>query len=1210
MQITSSSLANPKNHPKQTAGVCSNGASSSVAVGNLAEIETADVDKTISRVEHFLRECTGADSLAFILLSLFIKDIPDILTNNGLSLDKAQNIKKHIEKAYAFVIWQNISSQTFKGKIVFMLEVYRKIYRQSHPSLSGEMEQLQFHLDTFIEFVEGVYQFLRQVAFTDSDRLNLSEPVVFRFTTEFGSDAELELVFQNSGRMSTVDNVRGWSRMAYGISRNNRVAIYEPLVSCLRTALNTAVSGREDELILDVGAADGFWYRALDEKLYHHVVSFDFMQQLLIMARNTTPGIQCVRGDWGNLPFEDNTFAVVVGLNALSFIRDRDTLKRFLIELDRVAKPVDGQKVVYQVIDKFGQGFCDEKTRTRIQELTNQVQELMMSGQREKERENRLILNAVWLKVYNDFMDSVTGLLKEFGYVTRVERIAVRGVSKQEGVPVVAEFLSGVSRLRNRRFNKVTYDPIRGMDDGFDPSIARDEIYQDVTIFSLIAEKQVSSSLQRHTSRAASPLSSWKEGQDLIQGMRDLFQTIAVETARYQSHLGFSLNRRGNIFEILFRFIFDLRECLSFSEKNNYLDQSMETRIRDILTYQRYCLRFFKAKTAKSGEKQSILPSSDYLWPGMSIPKSIKVFVEQVDFSADSLGKILACMERLNIIEEEFIQVLSGLISAGIPEEHLLAIQHIKELRDITNQVFKVIAFPINVNLISAPRWPGQEILTFIGDGRKFKEIAENPDDERIHRITYLVKHTPAVPCGLRELFDDLDLYRIPQLREREDRGELKERYGVSSPMSNGGALDAGDVIRRVAAIEVFTQEFHENYALGRIIFNLFMREMPGLLRREGVPEAEVREITEELKKRYGGLEWEPARREYPIETRIEALLSHYAILFSLHEEEDYVIDVIQMQEQLIYYIEFVEGVLCLLKRLLINKSEQVTFKEPLAIKFTTELGAEATLTLVPKQQGGMDVFVRIRRGWSHRNYYNFRHSRVLVDNALRAALKEAWRRVSTAASGELVLDIGAGGGFWYGVVDRGDRSRIVSFDFMKKLLSVSKEHFPEISLFVRGDWEYLPYPDGSFGVVTGLDAVSFIADREILHNVLSGIDRVTKPVNGKKTIAQFIDRVGGGFVSIDRELKAESERDETYRRAKSLEEVMVHKRQENRAVFSEFFLALKTSLLKLGYKLRLERIFRQEVCSKENSQPLVDYLELVSAIQKCPLNTVSLHPV
>jgi SAM-dependent methyltransferase len=102
--------------------------------------------------------------------------------------------------------------------------------------------------------------------------------------------------------------------------------------------------------------------------------------------------------------------------------------------------------------------------------------------------------------------------------------------------------------------------------------------------------------------------------------------------------------------------------------------------------------------------------------------------------------------------------------------------------------------------------------------------------------------------------------------------------------------------------------------------------------------------------------------------------------------------------------------------------------------------------------------------------------------------------------AGMRLLDIGCGAGLALSMAR--ERGAVVSgIDAASGLLEVARRRLPEVELR-QGDIESLPYPDGSFDVVTSFNAVQFAADpTAALHEAA----RVTRR-NGKVAVVTWGD--------------------------------------------------------------------------------------------------------
>jgi len=86
--------------------------------------------------------------------------------------------------------------------------------------------------------------------------------------------------------------------------------------------------------VLDVGCGSGLFARLIAARECH-VTGFDAAEPLLAIARRSTPAVSFHRGDMETLPFADERFDIVTGINAFQYAADP---RHALVEARRVAK--------------------------------------------------------------------------------------------------------------------------------------------------------------------------------------------------------------------------------------------------------------------------------------------------------------------------------------------------------------------------------------------------------------------------------------------------------------------------------------------------------------------------------------------------------------------------------------------------------------------------------------------------------------------------------------------------------------------------------------------------------------------------------------------------------------------------------------------------------------------------------------------------------
>jgi ubiquinone/menaquinone biosynthesis C-methylase UbiE len=90
-------------------------------------------------------------------------------------------------------------------------------------------------------------------------------------------------------------------------------------------------------LILDVGCSIGRYEKILGEKGYH-IIGFDVSSSALLEAHQNVPQADFVAADVMQLPFPNQRFDVVLGVEILHHFTDT-LLERVLDEITRVIKP-------------------------------------------------------------------------------------------------------------------------------------------------------------------------------------------------------------------------------------------------------------------------------------------------------------------------------------------------------------------------------------------------------------------------------------------------------------------------------------------------------------------------------------------------------------------------------------------------------------------------------------------------------------------------------------------------------------------------------------------------------------------------------------------------------------------------------------------------------------------------------------------------------
>lgn len=104
-----------------------------------------------------------------------------------------------------------------------------------------------------------------------------------------------------------------------------------------RRAVRQTLTG-DEQTLLDLGVGTGkFLSRFLRAKRWHLAAGIDFSSEMLERAEERLPAdCRLVQGDIHDLPFEDETFDLVVSSFTLRSVKDRD---RFFREVRRVLRP-------------------------------------------------------------------------------------------------------------------------------------------------------------------------------------------------------------------------------------------------------------------------------------------------------------------------------------------------------------------------------------------------------------------------------------------------------------------------------------------------------------------------------------------------------------------------------------------------------------------------------------------------------------------------------------------------------------------------------------------------------------------------------------------------------------------------------------------------------------------------------------------------------
>lgn len=90
--------------------------------------------------------------------------------------------------------------------------------------------------------------------------------------------------------------------------------------------------------ILDVGCGTGTLAGRLAAAGYR-VTGLDPSQGMLGVMAEAAPAVEAVRGDGGDLPFEDGTFDLAITVAALHHVADPAAVRATLVEMARVVRP-------------------------------------------------------------------------------------------------------------------------------------------------------------------------------------------------------------------------------------------------------------------------------------------------------------------------------------------------------------------------------------------------------------------------------------------------------------------------------------------------------------------------------------------------------------------------------------------------------------------------------------------------------------------------------------------------------------------------------------------------------------------------------------------------------------------------------------------------------------------------------------------------------
>jgi SAM-dependent methyltransferase len=129
--------------------------------------------------------------------------------------------------------------------------------------------------------------------------------------------------------------------LLWGSASEDWASLMEPQGRALFEAvLNHAPFGRGSR-VLDAGCGSGLFAELIAARGCE-VTGLDASAPLLAIARRRLPGVTFEHGDLEALPFPDESFAIVTGINSFQYAAD---VRRALAEARRVTKP-GGQVVV------------------------------------------------------------------------------------------------------------------------------------------------------------------------------------------------------------------------------------------------------------------------------------------------------------------------------------------------------------------------------------------------------------------------------------------------------------------------------------------------------------------------------------------------------------------------------------------------------------------------------------------------------------------------------------------------------------------------------------------------------------------------------------------------------------------------------------------------------------------------------------------------
>ena len=113
------------------------------------------------------------------------------------------------------------------------------------------------------------------------------------------------------------------------------------LAKRVRYIVENCPSGRA----LDVGCGTGVLAGRLSRSGFT-VTGLDPSQGMLDVMAESEPGVEGIRGEGSEVPFDDETFDLVLTVAALHHVADPDAVRATLVEMVRVTRP-DGRIVVW-----------------------------------------------------------------------------------------------------------------------------------------------------------------------------------------------------------------------------------------------------------------------------------------------------------------------------------------------------------------------------------------------------------------------------------------------------------------------------------------------------------------------------------------------------------------------------------------------------------------------------------------------------------------------------------------------------------------------------------------------------------------------------------------------------------------------------------------------------------------------------------------------